>query len=123
MMQRVFLNNQSIHPSIMFLLSNGPTSTPGQRETAQHLPTTSETSETSETSDQGQGISCAISQRCKTIHAIALTVGANVGQTVTPHEKIDDEDGHYIVIEDTPIGDHFVAAPRVLRSKVEHSGA
>ncbi len=24
---------------------------------------------------------------------------------MTPHEKIDDEDGHYIVIEDTPIGD------------------
>lgn len=26
-------------------------------------------------------------------------------QTVTPHEKIDDDDGHYMVIEDTPIGD------------------
>ncbi len=34
-----------------------------------------------------------------------MIVYTNVGQTVTPHEKIDDEDGHYVVIEDTPIGD------------------
>lgn len=26
-------------------------------------------------------------------------------QTVTPHDKIDDDDGHYIVTEDMPIGD------------------
>ena len=26
-------------------------------------------------------------------------------QTVTLHEKIDDDDGHYIVTEDMPIGD------------------
>lgn len=26
-------------------------------------------------------------------------------KTVTTHEKIDDDDGHYIVTEDMPIGD------------------
>ena len=26
-------------------------------------------------------------------------------KTVTSHEKIDDDDGHYIVTEDMPIGD------------------
>ena len=30
---------------------------------------------------------------------------ADLLQTITPHEKIDDEDGHYIVTEDMPIGD------------------
>lgn len=30
---------------------------------------------------------------------------ADFGQNVTTHEKIDDDDGHYIVTEDMPIGE------------------
>lgn len=36
---------------------------------------------------------------------------ADVRQIATPHEKIDDEDGHYVVVEDTPIGDRCMDSP------------
>ncbi len=36
---------------------------------------------------------------------------------MTPHEKIDDEDGHYIVVEDTPIGDRCRFKMRIILSE------
>ena len=37
-------------------------------------------------------------------------------KTVTTHEKIDDDDGHYIVTEDMPIGDRCETPAKVIVS-------
>ena len=37
-------------------------------------------------------------------------------KTVTTHEKIDDDDGHYIVTEDMPIGDRCETPSKVIVS-------